>query len=133
MSKSLIPLSLVPPGINDERQRALVQTFGEMLAELDLTKLSLVAPMTVDARALPYLVRAFSAQEFVDPNFPEHVQRRILSEIWRLKSLQGYTAGVRLGLRLLGMQMRITQWHDMQPMGVPNTHEITFSGGRGTV
>ncbi len=129
MSKSLIPLSLVPPGVDDDRQRALVQAFGEVLAELDLSKLSVVDPMTVDAKHLPYLIRSFAAQEFIDPNFPEHVQRRILARIWQLKSLMGYTGGVRLGLELLGMQMGITQWYEKQPMGPPNTHEITFLVG----
>lgn len=127
--KSIIPPSLVPPGVSDDRQHALAQLFGEMLGGIDLSTLLTSDPMTVDARLLPFLTRELAAQEFVDPDFPEHVQRRILANIWELKSLHGYDAGVRLGLSLLGMRMIIRHWHQQVPPGPANTHEITFLVG----
>lgn len=123
-SHSLIPPKLVSPGANDERQQAYAQIFGEALAEIDIPALIMNDVMSVDARLLPYLIREFSAQEFIDPDLPEHVQRRILKNIWELKSLHGYDAGVKLGLELLGMSASIVQWHQMEPMGAPNTHRV---------
>lgn len=128
-SNSIIPLSLVPPGVRDERQMALAQLFGEALAEIDLGKLTMANPLTVDARLLPYMIREFGAQNLIDPGLPEHVQRRILANIWELKALHGYDAGVKLGLKLLGMVPEITHWHQMDPKGPANTHRITFYVG----
>ncbi len=126
---SLIPMALVPSGVKDDRQQALARLFGEALAKIDLSALSMSDPMTVDARLLPFMIREFGAQDFIDPDFPEHVQRRILAHIWELKSLHGYDAGVRLGLSLLGMRMVLKHWHQESPRGTPNTHAITFLVG----
>ena len=122
---SLIPPSLVSPGVGDDRQRALAQIFGEALAEIDLNALIMNDPMTVDARLLPFMIREFGAQDFIDPDFPELVQRRILANIWELKSLHGYDAGVRLGLSLIGMRMLIRHWHQEETQGPPNTHHAS--------
>lgn len=122
----LVPLSLLPPGIRDARQEALVKITGRALGELDVASLVMTDPMTVDAKLLPYLIREFSAQDLIQPDLPEHVQRRILKNIWSLKSLAGYDAGVKLGLKLLGMSAHIEHWHQQDPMGPHNTHNITF-------
>lgn len=127
--KSIIPASLIPAGVKDSRQEALIQIFGEALARINLDRLIMVDPLTVDARLLPYMIREFAAQEFIDADLPEYVQRRILKNIWGLKSLHGYDAGVRLGLSLLGMQMVLKHWHQETPKGPPNTHIITFLVG----
>lgn len=126
---SLIPTALVPSGVKDDRQHALAQLFGEALAKIDLSALIMSDPMMVDARLLPFMIREFGAQEFIDPEFPVHVQRRILKGIWKLKSLHGYDAGVKLGLELLGMKAEITHWHEVSPAGEPNTHTIEFLVG----
>lgn len=126
---SLIPPELVPPSISDDRQRALAQAFGEALAEIDLSALAMVDPLTVDARLLPYMIREFGAQAFVDPDLPEAVQRNILKNIWRLKSLHGYDAGVKLGLELLGVETEISHWHQTDPKGAANTQRLTLKLG----
>jgi hypothetical protein len=43
---------------------------------------------------------------------------------WALQSLEGKDAGVKLGLSLLGADVTITQWYQMQPKGAANTHRI---------
>ena len=124
-SSPLVPASLLPPGVKDDRQAAFLRVFGQALEEINLAALVDVDPMTVDARLLPYLIREFAAQEFIAPEWPEHVQRRILKNIWALKSLHGFDAGVKLGLSLLGMTAHIEHWHQVDPKGAPNTHVIT--------
>jgi phage tail P2-like protein len=127
--QSIIPLSLVPAGIKDTRQEALVQVFGEALGNINLSDLTMVDPLTVDARLLPYMIREFAAQEFIDTGLPEYVQRRILKDIWSLKSLHGYDAGVKLGLKMLGMSMQIEHWWQVEPKRAPNTHRLYFFVG----
>lgn len=90
--------------------------FGAPVAELDIASLIMSDPMTVDAKLLPYMIREFSAQNYIQADYPEHVQRRILKNIWNLKSLEGYDAGVKLGLKILGMTAEIEQWHQQTPM-----------------
>lgn len=122
---SIIPTALVPSGVKDERQHALAQLFGEALAKIELSALIMSDPMTVDARLLPFMIREFAAQDFINPDLPEMVQRRVLANIWELKSLHGYDAGVKLGLQLLGMTAQIEHWWQVEPKRQANTHIIT--------
>lgn len=124
---SLIPSSLVPSGVRDERQHALAQVFGEALAELDPGTLLMADPLTVDERLLPFLVHEYGAQDFIVPDLPVHLQRQILSNIWQLKSLHGYDAGVKLGLELIGMDAEIVHWHQTEPKGPANTQILTIT------
>ncbi|WP_217352001.1 phage tail protein, partial [Ruegeria sp. HKCCD8929] len=54
------------------------------------------------------------------------IQRQILKNAWLLQSLEGYDAGVKLGLSLLGMTAIIEQWYQQTPMSAPNTHRLTI-------
>lgn len=126
MSKPLVPIALLPPGIRDDRQKALVRVLGDALAEIDIASLVMSDPMTVDVKLLPFMIREFSAHDFIQADYPEHVQRRILKNIWNLKSLAGYDAGVKLGLKMLGMTGVIEHWHQLEPKGLVNTQTITF-------
>lgn len=121
-----VPQSLLPQGIRDPRQEALTRIMGRALGELDVASLVMTDPMTVDTKLLPYLIREFSAQNLIQSDFPEHVQRRLLKNIWEIKSLTGYDAGVKLGLGLLGMTAQIEHWHQVEPKRAPNTHLITL-------
>jgi len=125
----LVPLSLLPPGIKDARQEALTRVLGDALSEIDIASLVMSDPLTVDAKLLPFMIREFSAQDYIDPELPEHVQRRILKNIWALQALKGYDAGVKLGLELLGMNGVVEHWHQVEPKRPANTHTIIFYVG----
>lgn len=122
----LVPIALLPPGIKDARQEALTRVLGDALSEFDIASLIMSDPLTVDAKLLPFMIREFSAQDYIDPEFPEPVQRRILKNIWALQALKGYDAGVKMGLELLGMNSTIEHWHQVEPKRAPNTHRITL-------
>lgn len=122
----LVPIALLPPGIKDVRQEALTRVLGDALSEFDIASLIMSDPLTVDAKLLPFMIREFSAQDYIDPEFPEPVQRRILKSIWALQALKGYDAGVKMGLELLGMNSTIEHWHQVEPKRAPNTHRITL-------
>jgi phage tail P2-like protein len=123
---SLIPRELVAPGVRDERHEAFAQLFGEALAEIAVGDTVMSDPLTVDARWLPHLIEEFGAHDFIEPGLPEKVVRRILANIWRLKALHGYDAGVKLGLSLLGMTAEIEHWWQVEPKRAAGTHDLTF-------
>lgn len=123
---SLVPIALLPSGIKDARQEALTRVLSDALSEFDIASLIMYDPLTVDAKLLPFMIREFSAQDYIDPEFPEPMQRRILKNIWVLQALKGYDAGVKMGLQLLGMSSTIEHWHQVSPKRAPNTHRITL-------
>lgn len=125
----LVPLALLSPGVKDARLEALTRVLGNALSEIDIASLVMSDPLTVDAKLLPFMIREFSAQGYIDATLPDHIQRRILKNIWALQALKGFDAGVKLGLKLLGMTGVIEHWHQLEPKGPPNTHTITFYVG----
>jgi len=117
---------ITPPQVLDERGSAYLQALNEIIGDQPITAFQVKDADTCPAEALPALIAEFSMEEFIDAELPEAIQRRILKNAWLLQSLEGYDAGVKLGLSLLGMTAIIAQWHQQQPMGAPNTHRLTI-------
>ncbi len=121
----LIPTSLVPPGVRDERQKAFVQTLDAMLGQIDFSSLIMSDVQTVDARLLPVLVVEYSCQEFIEPGLEDGVVRDLLARSYDLHAMKGTVAGTRLGLSLLGMRVDWKQWYLTNPKGPHDTHVVT--------
>ena len=121
----LVPIALLPPGIKDARQEALTRVLSDALSEFDIASLIMSDPLTVDAKLLPFMIREFSAQEFIEPGLKEAHVRALLSRSYELHTAKGYIAGVRLGLELLGVKTQWVQWFEEQPKAAPNTHRVT--------
>jgi phage tail P2-like protein len=121
--------SITPPQVLDARGRATIRALDALLSGPATSQSFVRDPATCPADALPALLAEMSMEEFITPDLPEHVQRRILKNAWLLQSLEGYDAGVELGLSLLGMQMLLKHWHQETPKGPANTHTITFLVG----
>ncbi|WP_282093028.1 phage tail protein I [Epibacterium ulvae] len=120
---------VTPPQALDERGRAMIRVVDRMMAEIPIASLNIKDPTTCDASMLPALIAELSMEEFIQPNFPEPVVRRILQNHWALKKYKGFDAGVKLGLELLGMRAEITHWHQMNPMGSANTQRVSVTLG----
>lgn len=116
---------ITPPQVLDERGSGYLNALNAGIGTLPITGFNMHDPETCPAEALPALIAEHAMEEFIQPDLPEHVQRRILKNTWLLKSLKAYDAGVKLGLELLGMTAIIEQWWQQQPMGAPNTHRLT--------
>ena len=121
----LVPDELLPPGVRDERQLAFVRAIDAGLQPIVLEAFIMSDADKVDARLLPYLVREFSLQEFIEPGMPDEVVRRFIKNAYELHAKKGYVEGTRLGLRLLGVEVSWTQWWQQEPKGEPNTHVVT--------
>ncbi|MBK9083235.1 MAG: phage tail protein I [Rhizobiales bacterium] len=126
MTEPRAPAALVPPSVADIRGRAFGEAMQRALNEADFRRLLMERPDEVDARLLPFLVREFSIEEFVQPDMREDVVRGLLAASHELHAAKGFLRGVRRGLSLLGMSPRWTQWFERAPKGAPGTHEVTI-------
>jgi phage tail P2-like protein len=121
---------LIPPSIKDDRAIAFGETLRHALADPDFRALLMERVDDVDARLLPFLIREFGLQHFVEPGMSEVVIRRMLKGSFQLHAEMGYIYGVRTGLTMLGIGITAwSQWFQQQPAGAPGTHLATLSIG----
>jgi phage tail P2-like protein len=117
--------AVVPGSVSDARGRAFAVVMERALSEPEFRKLLFERIDTVDAAVLPYLVREFAVQDFVEPGMSEAVVRRLIKEAPALNASRGYVHGVRRGLAMLGMKVSWQQWFQQVPPGQPGTHRVT--------
>lgn len=117
--------SLVPPSISDERGKAFGKVMARAIADPDFKKLLFERIDDVDASVLPFLIREFSIEEFVEPGMSETVIRRLLKSSYELHATKGYIHGVRRGLLMLGMRVVWKQWFQNAPKTERGTHTAT--------
>ncbi len=118
-----------PPQAKDVRGKAFLASINKMLGEQPLPGPHIRDPETCPTEALPALIAESSMEEFIEPGLPEHVVRRILKNRWELQSGEGTDAGVKLGLKLLGMAVTIEHWWQVEPKRTANTHRLYFFVG----
>ena len=122
---TLVPDQLLSPGVYDERQEAYVRALNNGLKAIDIQSFVMSDAQLVNAEFLPYLVREFSLQEFVEPGLKDEFVRNLLDQAYELHLRKGYVEGARLGLSLLGIEVSWTQWWQETPQSDPNTHKVT--------
>ena len=113
-----------PPQVLDQRGKAILRVLNQIFGSKKIPGYELRDAQTCPAAALPALIAEHSMEEFIDPDLPEHIQRRILKQAWLLQTLEGYDAGVKLGLGLLGITAEIEHWWQVNPKRQANTHTI---------
>jgi len=124
-TKPLVPDQLLPPGVKDERQLGFVRALDSGLKTIDIQTFIMSDADTVDAKLLPFLVREFSLQEFISTDLPDQFVRRFIKHAYELHAKKGYVEGTRLGLRMLGVEVRWVQWWQETPKAEHNTHVVT--------
>jgi phage tail P2-like protein len=116
---------LVPPSIGDLRGKAFGEVLAAALDEPEFAKFLLERIDDVDASALPFLIREFSIEEFVEPGMREAVIRRLLKGSHELHARKGFFDGVRRGLEMLGVSVLSWRpWLDEVPKAAPGTHVV---------
>lgn len=121
---------IVPPSIHDERSRAFGEVMRKALAEPEFKKLLFERIDDADARVLPFLIRSFNVQHFVEPGMTDTIVRRIIKGSFELHRQKGFIYGVRTGLAMLGISVTSwSQWFQQHPAGAPGTHVATLSVG----
>lgn len=117
--------ALVPPSISDARGKAFGKVMARAVADPDFKKLLFERIDEVDASVLPFLIREFSIEEFVEPDMSEAVIRRLLKASYELHATKGFIHGVRRGLLMLGMRVVWKQWFQRTPKTEAGTHTAT--------
>lgn len=116
---------LIPPSVADERGVAFGKTMARAIADPDFKRLLFERIDTVDASVLPFLIREFSIEEFIEPGMTDAVIRRLLKLSYELHATKGFIHGVRRGLLMLGMRVVWKQWFQNVPKMQAGTHVAT--------
>lgn len=120
---NFINSNLIPPAINDERNRALVGVFGEELADFDRHDLLIQDAQTVHAALLPEMTIARAMTDFVTPGMREDLLRNLLDRSEEIHALSGTLPGIRRALAAIGLTVTWTQWFEEEPKGPHDTHK----------
>lgn len=119
--------SLIPPSIADERSRAFGIIMERAIANPDFKSLLFERIDSVDASLLPFLVREFSIEEFVEPGMSDVVVRRLLAGAFEIHARKGFIDGVESGLEMLGIRIASwRQWFENNPKTAAGTHVVTL-------
>lgn len=121
----LIPLELIPPGINDQRSRAFVRAFGRLLANFSTSSVLVQNPLTVDARLLPSMIVSLAMTDFVPAGLNETALRRLLAAAPEIHKWTGTVKGARTALQAIGVKVVWKQWYQQNPKGAHDTHVVT--------
>lgn len=120
----MIPETLIPAGVNDQRSRDFVASLSAILEDFQPASLLVQDPMTVDARLLPILTVELAMSDFMVPGLLEHHVRALLDAAPDIHALTGTVAGVRRALDAIGVTVDWVQWFQRQPPGHHDTHEV---------
>lgn len=124
MSKTPIVSLIPPPLAKDERVRALLQAFADVLDEMEDKALLMLEASDVPEHVLPYLTFEHSLDEFIGSGLPASVIRRMIANAWDLHEPKGYQEGVEGGVAMLGLQAHLIQWFQETPKARRGTHRI---------
>ncbi|WP_310620876.1 phage tail protein [Flexibacterium corallicola] len=127
MAERMFPETLIPPGINDERSRAILGAVEAMAKEFDFSSLLMRTAEEMPRDVLELALHDNSLEEFVSPDgLPEIAVRRLIDHRWALHEKKGTDNGVKLGQELLGITPSIEHWWQQEPEGHHDTHQITI-------
>lgn len=122
----LVPLQLVPPGVNDARSRAFAGALGEVLAQFETSALIVENAWTAPAAMLPALVMSAGLTEFVSPGMREDLLRALIADAPGIHAMTGTVAGTRRALAAIGVEARWTQWWQEMPKAAHDTHKVVL-------
>lgn len=117
-------IRILPSSIADPRAIAFRHMIGEAIASFETRKLLVTRVGNLPDTALPAFIRQWAVHEFITPDLPIAVQRRIIDNAWQLNAQRGYVSGIKTGVSMLGYKAKVTQWWQQSPRGIPNTHKI---------
>ena len=114
--------TLLPPNATPF-ERALEQALAR-IEEVPVPIDTLWDPNRCPADLLPWLAWAWSVDEW-DPDWPEHVKRRVIAAAPEVHRLKGTRAAVERALKAIGVFAEIVEWWQRSPKGQPGTFSVT--------
>ncbi|MCY1668070.1 phage tail protein I [Rhizobium sp. SL86] len=126
MTEPMIPLTLVPPGINDQRDRDFVSALSETLSTFQPSALVIQDALTAPSDLLPIMVVEAGLSDFVSADMREDLLRAMISAAPEIHALSGLIAGTRRALAALNISIRWTQWWQEVPKAHHDTHKVVL-------
>jgi len=114
--------TLLPPNATPF-ERALERALAR-IEDVPVPVDTLWDPHRCPAELLPWLAWAWSVDEW-DPDWPEHVKRRVIAAAPEVHRLKGTRAAVERALRAIGVFAEIVEWWQRSPKGQPGTFSVT--------
>lgn len=122
------PAAIVPPSVADARGRAFGAILSRAVDEPDFLRLLVEQVDDVDAGLLPFLMREFGMQDFLEPGMSEAALRRLLKGAYALKARAGYVDGLKTAFAMIGLRVTAwEQWFQATPRAAPGTHVVTLA------
>lgn len=116
-------MTLLPPNAT-RLERAIEDAtarIGDITAPID----TLLDPATINADWLPWLAWALSSDSW-DADWTEPTKRRAVAESIALHRIKGTRLSVETVLARFDQLVRIVEWHETTPRGVPHTFDIVL-------
>lgn len=121
----MIPATLIPAGVNDQRSRDFIASLSAVLEDFQPSSLLVQDPMTVDAWLLPIMTVELAMSDFMTPGMLERHVRALLDAAPDIHALTGTVAGARRALSAIGVTVDWVQWFQQDPPGPHDTHVVT--------
>lgn len=126
MEEREIENRIIPPGINDERTRAMLGAFVHAASQFDFSKLLMRNGAEIPDNMLELAIHDYSLSEFIgEDGLPAAQARELVDNAWPLHEWQGTDKGVRMALDLIKFRPEITHWWQQVPEGAHDTHNLT--------
>lgn len=114
-------MTLLPPNAT-RLERALESATartGNIAAPID----ALLDPMTINVEWLPWLAWGLSLDSW-DADWSEQVKRKAVAQSIALHRIKGTRQSIEAVLARFDQLLRVVEWHETTPRGVPHTFEI---------
>ncbi|MCJ7996054.1 phage tail protein I [Rhizobium cremeum] len=125
MSDFIAPI-LIPPGVNDQRDRDFIAALSAVLAEFTPSALVVQDAFTAPAALLPIMVIEAGLMDFVSADMREDLLRTMIDAAPEIHATRGTVAGVKKALETIGVSARWTQWWQEEPKAHHDTHKVVL-------
>lgn len=116
MNSSLLPNNASP------LEQNLAQT-GSLTEQVPVPLRSLWQPDSCPAALLPYLAWAFSVDRW-DENWPVDTKRQVIAASFYIHQHKGTIGALQRAVEPLGFLIRVTEWWQLRPEGIPGTFAL---------
>lgn len=113
--------SLLPNNASSLEQN-LAQT-GSLTEQMPVPLRSLWQPDSCPAALLPYLAWAFSVDRW-DENWPADTKRQVIAASFYIHQHKGTIGALQRAVEPLGFLIRVTEWWQLRPEGIPGTFAL---------
>jgi len=116
---SLLPSNRTP------LEQALAQVSMERPDLPDVLR-RMISPATCPVELLPWLAIQRSVDRW-DPNWSEAIKRKVVKDSFEVHQRKGTVAALRQVVEPFADLIDITEWHQLEPMGVPGTFSMSLA------